>query len=113
VRLHRLIYALGIRHVGETTAKLLARSYGSYVAFADAMKAASDINSEAWSDLNTIDGIGDVVARAIVEFFKEPRNMEVVSRLLDEVTPQDAEAPVASSSPVAGKTVVFTGSLEK
>ncbi len=113
VALHRLIYALGIRHVGETTAKLLARSYGSYAAFADAMKAASDITSEAWSDLNTIDGIGDVVARAIVEFFKEPRNMDVVSRLLDEVTPQDAEVPVASSSPVAGKTVVFTGSLEK
>ncbi|URK87426.1 NAD-dependent DNA ligase LigA [Rhizobium sp. RCAM05350] len=113
IALHRLIYALGIRHVGETTAKLLARSYGSYAAFADAMKAAGDITSEAWSDLNTIDGIGDVVARAIVEFFKEPRNMDVVSRLLDEVTPQDAEAPVASSSPVAGKTVVFTGSLEK
>ncbi|KQY36193.1 NAD-dependent DNA ligase LigA [Rhizobium sp. Root483D2] len=113
VALHRLIYALGIRHVGETTAKLLARSYGSYSAFAEAMKAASDITSEAWSDLNTIDGIGDVVARAIVEFFKEPRNMDVVSRLLDEVTPQDAQAPVASSSPVAGKTVVFTGSLEK
>jgi DNA ligase (NAD+) len=113
VALHRLIYALGIRHVGETTAKLLARSYGSYAAFADAMKAASDITSEAWSDLNTIDGIGDVVARAIVEFFKEPRNMDVVSRLLDEVTPLDAEVPVASSSPVAGKTVVFTGSLEK
>lgn len=113
VALHRLIYALGIRHVGETTAKLLARSYGSYTAFADAMKAASDITSEAWSDLNTIDGIGDVVARAIVEFFKEPRNVDVVSRLLDEVTPLDAEVPVASSSPVAGKTVVFTGSLEK
>lgn len=113
IALHRLIYALGIRHTGETTAKLLARSYGSYTAFADAMKAASDITSEAWSDLNTIDGIGEVVARAIVEFFKEPRNIDVVSRLLDEVTPQDAEAPVASSSPVAGKTVVFTGSLEK
>lgn len=113
IALHRLIYALGIRHVGETTAKLLARSYGSYAAFAEAMKTASDITSEAWSDLNTIDGIGEVVARAIVEFYKEPRNMDVVSRLLDEVTPQDAEAPVASSSPVAGKTVVFTGSLEK
>ncbi|MBP1857424.1 NAD-dependent DNA ligase LigA [Rhizobium herbae] len=113
IALHRLIYALGIRHVGETTAKLLARSYGSYAAFADAMKAASDVTSEAWSDLNVIDGIGEVVARAIVEFYKEPRNMDVVSRLLDQVTPQDAEAPVASSSPVAGKTVVFTGSLEK
>ncbi|OBZ92999.1 NAD-dependent DNA ligase LigA [Pararhizobium polonicum] len=113
VALHRLIYALGIRHVGETTAKLLARSYGSYAAFSEAMKAAADSTSEAWSDLNVIDGIGEVVARAIVEFYKEPRNMDVVSRLLDEVTPQDAEAPVASSSPVAGKTVVFTGSLEK
>ncbi|WP_455271087.1 NAD-dependent DNA ligase LigA [Rhizobium herbae] len=115
IALHRLIYALGIRHVGETTAKLLARSYGSYTAFADAMKAAGDITSEAWSDLNTIDGIGEVVARAIVEFYKEPRNIDVVTRLLAPgmVTPQDAEAPVASSSPVAGKTVVFTGSLEK
>ncbi len=115
IALHRLIYALGIRHVGETTAKLLARSYGSYAAFAEAMKTASDITSEAWGDLNTIDGIGEVVARAIVEFYKEPRNMDVVTRLLAPgmVTPQDAEAPVASSSPVAGKTVVFTGSLEK
>jgi DNA ligase (NAD+) len=113
VALHRLIYALGIRHVGETTAKLLARSYGSYAAFAEAMKAAADTTSEAWSDLNTIDGIGEVVARAIVEFYKEPRNIDVVSRLLEQVAPLDAEAPVASSSPVAGKTVVFTGSLEK
>ncbi|HTO31854.1 MAG TPA: NAD-dependent DNA ligase LigA [Pararhizobium sp.] len=113
IALHRLIYALGIRHVGETTAKLLARSYGRYAVFADAMKAAAEAGSDAWNDLNTIDGIGEVVARAIVEFYKEPRNMDVVSRLLDEVTPQDAEAPVASSSPVAGKTVVFTGSLEK
>ncbi len=113
IALHRFIYALGIRHAGETTAKLLARSYGSYAAFSDAMVAAAVPGSEAWNDLNTIDGIGEVVARAIVEFFKEERNMDVVSRLLREVTPLDAEAPVASSSPVAGKTVVFTGSLEK
>ena len=113
IALHRLIYALGIRHVGETTAKLLARSYGSYAAFSDAMMAAADTASEAWGDLNTIDGIGEVVARAIVEFYKEPRNRDVVSRLLEEVTPQEAQAPIASSSPVAGKTVVFTGSLEK
>lgn len=113
VALHRLIYALGIRHVGETTAKLLARSYGSYAAFSAAMKTAADTTSEAWSDLNTIDGIGEVVARAIVEFYKEPRNIDVVSRLLEQVTPLHTEAPVSSSSPVAGKTVVFTGSLEK
>lgn len=113
IALHRFIYALGIRHVGETTAKLLARSYGTYAAFGAAMSEAGSFSGDAWNDLNSIDGIGEVVARAIVEFYKEPRNLEVVTRLLAEVTPEDAEKPVASDSPVAGKTVVFTGSLEK
>ncbi|KSV94168.1 NAD-dependent DNA ligase LigA [Sinorhizobium sp. GL28] len=113
IALHRFIYALGIRHVGETTAKLLARSYGSYEHFGTAMGEASAFSGDAWNELNSIDGIGEVVARAIVEFYKEPRNLEVVTRLLSEVTPEAAEAPVASDSPVAGKTVVFTGSLEK
>ncbi|MGO7165271.1 hypothetical protein ACCS78_40415, partial [Rhizobium johnstonii] len=58
-------------------------------------------------------GIGEVVARAIVEFYKEPRNVEVITRLLEEVTPEEAEQPKTAGSPVAGKTVVFTGSLEK
>ncbi|KSV76869.1 NAD-dependent DNA ligase LigA [Sinorhizobium sp. Sb3] len=113
IALHRFIYALGIRHVGETTAKLLARSYGSYEHFGAAMGEAATFSGDAWNELNSIDGIGEVVARAIVEFYKEPRNLEVVTRLLSEVTPEAAEAPVASDSPVAGKTVVFTGSLEK
>ncbi len=113
IALHRFIYALGIRHVGETTAKLLARSYGSYEHFGAAMSEAATFSGDAWNELNNIDGIGEVVARAIVEFYKEPRNLEVVTRLLSEVTPEAAEAPVASDSPVAGKTVVFTGSLEK
>ncbi|WP_457585660.1 NAD-dependent DNA ligase LigA [Ensifer canadensis] len=113
IALHRFIYALGIRHVGETTAKLLARSYGTYEAFGAAMSEAGAFSGDAWNELNSIDGIGEVVARAIVEFYKEPRNLEVVTRLLAEVTPEDAEKPVASDSPVAGKTVVFTGSLEK
>jgi DNA ligase (NAD+) len=113
IALHRLIYALGIRHVGETTAKLLARAYGTYESFEAAMKSAADFSGEAWHDLNAIEGIGEVVARAIVEFFKEPRNVEVIDRLLAEVTPQAAEQVATSSSPVAGKTVVFTGSLEK
>ncbi|CAN7371530.1 NAD-dependent DNA ligase LigA [Neorhizobium tomejilense] len=113
IALHRFIYALGIRHVGETTAKLLARAYGTYEAFAKAMDDAADLSGDAWDDLNNIEGIGEVMARAIVEFFKEPRNVEVITRLRDEVTPQAAEQPVASNSPVAGKTVVFTGSLEK
>ncbi|MGQ3076466.1 MULTISPECIES: NAD-dependent DNA ligase LigA [Rhizobium/Agrobacterium group] len=113
IALNRVIFALGIRHVGETTAKLLARSYGSYAAFAEAMQAAGPKFGDAWNELNSIDGIGEVVAASIVEFFKEPRNLEVVQRLLSEVTPLDAEAAVVSDSPVAGKTVVFTGSLER
>ncbi|AJC80239.1 DNA ligase (NAD(+)) [Rhizobium etli bv. phaseoli str. IE4803] len=113
IALHRFIYALGIRHVGETTAKLLARSYGTYEAFATAMKEAASLSGDAWNDLNAIEGIGEVVARAMVEFYKEPLNIEVITRLLDEVTPQEAEQPVTAGSPVAGKTVVFTGSLEK
>ena len=113
IALHRFIFALGIRHVGETTAKLLARSYGTYEAFETAMKEAAPLIGDAWNDLNNIEGIGEVVARAIVEFYKEPRNIEVIAKLLEEVQPQEAEQPVTSGSPVAGKTVVFTGSLEK
>ncbi len=113
IALNRFIFALGIRHVGETTAKLLARAYGSYEAFESAMQQAASLSGEAWEELNAIEGIGEIMARAIVEFFKEPRNVEVISRLLQEVTPQAMEQIIASGSPVAGKTVVFTGSLEK
>ncbi|NEI99151.1 NAD-dependent DNA ligase LigA [Rhizobium ruizarguesonis] len=113
IALHRFIYALGIRHVGETTAKLLARSYGTYEAFETAMREAGTLSGDAWNDLNAIDGIGEVVARAMVEFYKEPRNVAVISELIRQVKPQEAEQPVTAGSPVAGKTVVFTGSLEK
>ncbi|AOF92044.1 NAD-dependent DNA ligase LigA [Sinorhizobium sp. RAC02] len=113
IALNRFIYALGIRHVGETNAKLLARAYGTYAAFEEAMKASAPLTGEAWNELNSIDGIGEVVARAMVEFYKEPRNLDVMARLLEEVTPEAAEAVVVTSSPVVGKTVVFTGSLEK
>ena len=113
IELNRLIYGLGIRHVGETTAKLLARGYGSYAAFEAAMIAARDRAGEAWTELNAIDGIGETVADAIVEFFAEDHNREVLAALLEKVTPQEVEAVSSDGSPVAGKTVVFTGSLEK
>jgi DNA ligase (NAD+) len=113
IDLHRLIFALGIRHVGETTAKLLARSYGTYQHFEEAMKAAAPLTGEAWAELNSIDGIGEVVARSIVEFYKEPRNLKVIDELIAELQPKEAEKPSTEGSPVAGKTVVFTGSLEK
>jgi DNA ligase (NAD+) len=112
VALDRFIYALGIRHVGETTARVLARAYGSAGYFRDRMIAAGDQESEAWQELTAQDGIGDIVAEAIVDFFDEPHNVEVVDALLKHVQPQPLEM-ISTSSPVAGKTVVFTGALER
>ncbi len=114
IDLNRFIYALGIRHVGETNAKLLARHYGTFEAFRAGVKAAHHgPDSEAYQDLLSIEGIGETVADALVEFFAEPRNEHQIDALLAEVTPKEAERPRASGSPVAGKTVVFTGSLER
>lgn len=111
IGLDRFIFGLGIRHVGETTARLLARTYGTVEAFSDAMQAAGDHESEAYRDLIGVDGIGDVVAEAIAEFFAEAHNREVLSALLAEVKPEPLEV-ADTSSEVAGKTVVFTGTLE-
>ena len=110
IALDRFIFALGIRHVGETTARVLARAYGSAEIFRHQMIAALP-ESEAWNELNAIDGIGAVVAEAITQFFGEGHNVDVVNELLKHVTPAPLAA-VAASSPVSGKTVVFTGALE-
>jgi DNA ligase (NAD+) len=113
IRLDRFIHALGIPHVGEITARLLARSYGTSEAFVKAMRAAgADRQSEAFAELDNIEGIGPTVAAAIADFFAEPHNVKVVEELLDEVRPEPLEA-VDHASPISGKTVVFTGSLEK
>jgi len=113
IPLNRLIYALGIRHVGETNARLLARYYVTIDAFEKSMIAAGEGHeSEAWQDLNAIGGIGEVVADAIVEFFKEKRNRAALTDLLKEIEVEPMPQ-AAQDSPVAGKTVVFTGSLEK
>jgi len=113
VKLDRFIYALGIPHVGEITARLLARAYSSAEAFRDAMLAAAgDRGGEAYVELDNIEGIGPTVAEAIVVFFGEPHNVEVVDELLREVGPEPLEA-VDHASTVSGKTVVFTGTLEK
>ncbi|MET3354731.1 UNVERIFIED_ORG: DNA ligase (NAD+) [Xanthobacter viscosus] len=118
VAVDRFVFALGIRHVGETNAKRLMRHYGTVEAL-EAGALAAEIPGEAhpkgndaWQEMIGIDGIGDVVAEAVIEFFGEPRNREVVAALLKEVTPELMEQ-VAAASPVSGKTVVFTGSLEK
>jgi DNA ligase (NAD+) len=112
IALDRFVYALGIRQVGEATAKLLARNYGSLRALRAAMKDAQAEDSEAFRDLDNIEGIGPSVAADIVGFFGEPHNIEALDDLVSEVAIEDAMLPKVSGSKVAGKTVVFTGSLE-
>ena len=112
IDLHRFIFALGIRHVGEGNAKLLARHYHSISALVEAVDGAASFEGAAWEELVNIDGIGDTAARALVEFFADAQRRRVVDELLEHVTPTDAEQ-AQSDSPVAGKTVVFTGSLER
>jgi DNA ligase (NAD+) len=113
ISLNRFIFALGIPHVGETSARLLARHFGTFEHLREVAKAAADETSEAHAELTSIGGIGPVVAEAIVEFFREQHNEEMLDALLAEVTTEPMEAPASASSPVAGKTVVFTGSLEQ
>jgi DNA ligase (NAD+) len=119
VALSRFLHALGIRHVGETNAKRLARAYLNFDALRNAAVAAeppgegNDKGNAAWLELVSVGGIGAVVAGAIVEFFAEEHNREAVDALLREVTPLDEQPAAAVSSPVAGKTIVFTGSLER
>ena len=119
IEFSRFLYALGIRHVGETNAKRFARHFLSFEVFRKAGEAAvapqgkGDPGNAAWQELNGINGIGDVVAEAVVDFFGEAHNREVVDALLEEVTVLDEEPVGDVSSPVAGKTVVFTGALEK
>ncbi len=111
ISLDRLIYGLGIRHIGATTAKLLARNYGSFEHFHEVMKLASDEQSDAWLELNNIDGIGAIVSSALIDFFAEDHNEQVVAALLREVTPQIFEVQEQAATVVTGKTVVFTGKL--
>ncbi len=109
IALSRLIFALGIRHVGETTARLLAQAFGTWEAFAAAVTEAADRTAPAWHELNAIDGIGEVVAEAVTDFFAEAHNRDALRLLLAEIEVERAEPRVAIESPVAGKTVVFYG----
>ena len=112
ITLERFIYALGMRHVGETTARALARGYGSWAAFHEAGLKVAASDEEARLEMDNIDQIGDTVIESVAAYFGESHNRGIVERLTECVRILDAEQP-AASSPVAGKTVVFTGSLEK
>lgn len=113
IGLDRFIFALGIRHIGEVTAKVLARSYATVEAFRDAMIAAADKEGDAYRDLDEIDGIGETAADALADFFAEQHNVDAVDALLRQIDVQPFKRADTSGSVVAGKTVVFTGTLEK
>jgi len=112
IGLERFLFALGIRNVGETTARQLARAYGSWGAFHDAALKIVDGDAAAREEMDAIDQIGETVIDSVAAYFREPHNRAVVDRLTAHVTPLDAEKPKTDTA-VAGKTVVFTGSLEK
>ncbi|GBD49051.1 NAD-dependent DNA ligase LigA [Methylopila sp. Yamaguchi] len=117
---NRVLYGLGIRHVGEINAKRLLRHYVTIEALRDAAKAATppdpgvrgDKGDDAWREMIDIDGVGAVVAYAVVDFFQEPKNAAPLNALLNELTPAPMPA-AASNTPVTGLTVVFTGALER
>jgi DNA ligase (NAD+) len=115
IGLERFLFALGIRHIGETTAKDLAKAYGSLQAFRTAVDAAvaGGKESEAYAEIDNIEGIGETVVDALLDFFSEPHNTEAVEALLRRVAVVPYERIAAVSSPVTGKTVVFTGTLER
>jgi DNA ligase (NAD+) len=112
ISLERFIYALGMRHVGETTALALARGYGSWKAFHDACLKVASGDEEAIAEMDALDQIGDTVIASIRAYLGETHNRGIVERLTRQVTILDAEKP-KSNSAIAGKTVVFTGALEQ
>jgi DNA ligase (NAD+) len=112
IALDRFIYGLGIRHIGETTAVVMARGYGSVDAFLAAMDKVAAGDAEAIQELDDLDQIGEAVIGAAGAYFAEDHNRGLVQDLRGQLTVLDAERPKTDTA-VAGKTVVFTGTLEK
>ncbi|MGB0902162.1 NAD-dependent DNA ligase LigA [Halocynthiibacter sp.] len=113
IPLNRVIFALGIRHLGDSASKLLAQHYGSWDGFETAMISASEPESDALTELLSIDGVGAVMAASAVQAFTEPRERALIDRLVKQLNIEDVAPVAASDSVVAGKTLVFTGTLEK
>jgi DNA ligase (NAD+) len=110
IPLARFLFGLGIRRIGEVNAKLLARHYGSFAHWRDQMLAARVVGSEEREALGSIIGVGPAVAEELMEFFAEPRNIEALDALAAVLTIEDA-AGASGNSPLAGKTIVFTGGM--
>ena len=113
--LDRLVFALGIRHIGETTAKDLAKALGTWEALRAAAEAAvaGGKDSEAYAEIDNIEGIGETVVDALIDFFGEEHNIEALDALLAHIEVLPFERVRTQESPVTGKTVVFTGTLVK
>ncbi len=109
----KFLFALGIRHVGESVANLIAKHYISWTAFHEAMRDAASSDGSARADLLSIDGIGQVMVDSLVAAFSDGPEYEGIQRLTSHLTIQDGERPKTDGSPVANKIVVFTGTLEK
>ena len=108
----RLLFGLGIRHVGENSGKLLANHFGSWSNLRNTMDHIVPDDSTEWDELLGVDGVGEVMARALVAAFKNPVERASIDRLAAQLNIEDAEV-TTSDSPVAGKIVVFSGTLEK
>jgi DNA ligase (NAD+) len=117
IDLHRFIYSLGIRYVGETTAKLLANNFTSFKNFKEKMLAISNAENIAqdidWQDFIANDGIGEKMAKSIVEYFSEKKNLIILEELEKELEIIDAKINNNNNSKLAKKTIVFTGTLSK
>ncbi len=113
IPLNKIIFGLGLRHVGEAASNLLANTYLSWQAFEAAMIEAGAREGSAWEDLISIDGVGEVMAGSVVTAFAQEAERASIDRLIAQLDVQNMPERDTSGSPVAGKTVVFTGTLEQ
>ena len=111
--LDRFIFALGIRHIGETSARLLARQYMSLPALMQAARAMAAGDEAARNEIETLDGVGKALVDALIGFFTSQDNCAAVSALVEAGVSPTAPEEIATDTPVAGKTIVFTGALKK
>lgn len=113
IGLGRLLFALGIRHLGEAGGNLLAAHYGNWASLVSALDQAAAGEGAEWDNLRAIDGVGEVMARSLINAFAPGPERQAIDRLAAHLTVQDAPKPQTDGSPVAGKTLVFTGTLEQ
>ena len=113
IGLGRLLFALGIRHLGEAGGNLIAAHYGDWASLVSALDQAAAGEGDEWDNLRAIDGVGEVMARSLISAFAPGPERQAIDRLAAHLTVQDAPKPQTDGSPVAGKTLVFTGTLEQ